>query len=88
MNVGELEKRLHQEGFTRTYTWRDNPNVFYPDHRHPAVTAHVILSGEMTVTSEGTTRVCRAGDRFDVPAEAVHSARMGPEGCTYLIGEK
>ena len=33
-------------------------------------------------------RTYRAGERCDVPAQAVHSARMGPQGCRYLIGEK
>jgi hypothetical protein len=28
------------------------------------------------------------GERFDVPAGAVHSAIIGPEGCLYVIGEK
>jgi quercetin dioxygenase-like cupin family protein len=46
------------------------------------------LSGEMTVTMSGQSRKYRAGDRFDVPAGAVHSARMGPKGCRYVIGER
>jgi len=29
-----------------------------------------------------------AGERCGVPVGAVHSARMGPHGCLYLIGEK
>jgi hypothetical protein len=28
------------------------------------------------------------GKRCDLPAGAVHSARMGPHGCRYLIGER
>lgn len=88
MNIQELEKQLRQEGFTHTYTWQDGSNVCYSPHTHPTVTAHIILAGEMTVTSEGKTQVYRVGERFDVPAEAVHSARMGPEGCRYLVGEK
>jgi len=79
---------LHSEGFPRTYVWQDGPGVHYPDHTHSTVTAHIILEGEMTVTSQGNTETYRAGDRFDVPANAVHSARMGPQGCRYLIGEK
>lgn len=36
----------------------------------------------------GESRSYRPGERCDVPAGAVHSASMGPEGCRYLIGEK
>jgi mannose-6-phosphate isomerase-like protein (cupin superfamily) len=84
----ELSARLHSEGFTHTYVWQDGPGAYYPDHTHAAVTAHIVLEGEMTVTSQAKTETYRAGDRFDVPANTVHSARMGPKGCRYLIGEK
>ncbi len=88
MDVRDLEKKLQSEGFRHTYIWQDSPNAYYPDHTHPVETAHIILDGEMTVTHSGLTRTCRAGDRVDVPARTVHSARMGPHGCRYLIGEK
>ncbi len=88
MNTRDLEEQLHAEGFRRTYVWEDGPDAVYPDHTHPVETAHIILSGEMTLTSEDKMRTYRAGERVDVPAKTVHSARMGPAGCRYLIGEK
>jgi mannose-6-phosphate isomerase-like protein (cupin superfamily) len=83
-----LERQLRKEGFLRTYVWQDGPNAFYPDHTHAAETAHIILDGEMTLTQDGETHIFGAGERCDVPAGAVHSAKMGPRGCKYLIGEK
>jgi mannose-6-phosphate isomerase-like protein (cupin superfamily) len=83
-----LERQLHSEGFPHTYVWQDGPNAFYPDHTHATETAHIILDGEMTLTQGGTSRIYHAGQRCDVPAGAVHSAKMGPKGCRYLIGEK
>jgi quercetin dioxygenase-like cupin family protein len=83
-----LELRLQSDGFLHTYVWQDEPNAFYPDHTHPTETAHIILQGEMTLTQSGETRTFRAGERCDVPAGAVHSAKMGPCGCRYLIGER
>jgi len=88
MDDREFERRLRSEGFTRTYVWQDAPRVHYPAHTHPGLTAHIILDGEMTLTIAGESRTYRPGERCDVPAGAVHSARMGPEGCRYLIGEK
>jgi quercetin dioxygenase-like cupin family protein len=88
MTAEDWEKKLRQEGFGVTYVWQDGPSAFYPDHTHSSVTAHIVLEGEMTVSSGGTTRTYRPGDRFDVPANTVHSARMGSSGCRYLIGEK
>jgi quercetin dioxygenase-like cupin family protein len=83
-----LEAQLHREGFHHTYVWQDAPGAAYPDHTHPTETAHVILSGEMTLTVKGKSITYRVGERADLPAGEVHSARMGPAGCRYLIGER
>jgi hypothetical protein len=83
-----LERQLHGDGFLHTYVWQDGPNAFYPDHTHAVQTAHIILEGEMTLTQAGATRTYAPGQRCDVAAGAVHSAKMGPRGCRYLIGEK
>ena len=88
MNPADLERQLRADGFTHTYVWEDGPGVSYPDHTHPTETAHIILEGEMTVTCVGRTQTYKPGERFDVPVHTVHSAKMGPEGCRYLIGEK
>ena len=88
MNVDDLQKVLRSEGFSHTYVWEDGPGALYPEHTHPVVTAHIVLDGEVTVTAQGKTRTYKAGERFDVPAETTHSAKMGPKGCRYLIGEK
>ena len=88
MNERKLTESLIEEGFSHTYVWQDAPNTFYPEHTHATETAHIILSGEMTLTTAGGSRTFRAGERCDVPAKAKHSARMGAQGCRYLIGEK
>jgi mannose-6-phosphate isomerase-like protein (cupin superfamily) len=88
LNESELTKQLAAEGFTDTYVWQDGPNAFYSEHTHAGLTAHIILDGEMTLICGGKSETFRAGDRCDVPAGAVHSARMGPSGCRYLVGEK
>lgn len=88
IDVESLTRQLHAEGFTHTYVWQDGPNTFYAEHKHPIETAHVILDGDMTVIQGKTTKTFGAGERCDVPAGALHAARMGPRGCRYLIGEK
>jgi quercetin dioxygenase-like cupin family protein len=89
MDFRALERQLRDEGFRRVYVWEDSPHALYPDHTHAVDTAHVILAGEMTLACQGTTATYAAGERPpDVPAGIVHSARMGPDGCRYLIGEK
>lgn len=84
----ELEAQLISDGFSGIFIHRDSPNAFYPNHTHCGITAHIVLEGEITVTSEGKTLTYRTGDRFDVPAGEIHSAEIGPAGCRYMIGEK
>ena len=88
MDEKQLARTLEQEGFGHTYVWQDAPNASYPDHTHAMETAHIILSGEMTLTMGGRSTTYRAGERCDGPAGAVHAACMGSAGCRYLIGEK
>jgi mannose-6-phosphate isomerase-like protein (cupin superfamily) len=88
VNEKALTKQLEREGFAHTYVWQDGPNAHYPEHAHDTETAHIVLSGEMTLTMNGKGQTFRAGQRCDVPAGAIHSARMGPHGCRYLIGER
>jgi len=88
MDIAQLEMQLHREGFRHTYVWQDAPQASYPEHTHAAETAHIILEGEMTLTMGASSQTYRPGERCDVPAGAVHTARMGPAGCRYLIGEK
>jgi mannose-6-phosphate isomerase-like protein (cupin superfamily) len=87
-NPKSLEAQLRSEGFVHTYVWQDGPNAFYSDHTHAVETAHIVLDGEITLTQGGQTRTYGIGERCDVPANAVHSAKMGAHGCRYLIGEK
>jgi mannose-6-phosphate isomerase-like protein (cupin superfamily) len=88
MDERKLADGLRSEGFRHTYVWQDGANTFYPDHEHGEETAHIILSGEMTLMLNGEAKTYHAGERCDVPAGATHSARMGPRGCRYLIGER
>lgn len=88
MDEKKLAAQLQNEGFSLIYIWGDGPNTHYPEHTHREETAHIILSGEMTLSMNGESHLYRAGERCDVPAGAIHSAHVGPLGCRYLIGER
>ncbi|KAK0633628.1 hypothetical protein B0T14DRAFT_418026, partial [Immersiella caudata] len=63
-----------------------------PSHSHSSFTAHLILSGKLTITylndpAENRVKTTYAvGDRIDVAAGRVHEVWMGEEGCTYVMG--
>jgi len=83
-----LMDELKREGFSLVYVHEDAPNAVYPNHVHESLTAHILLEGEMDVKSNGKTKHYQKGDRFDVPPKEIHSAKIGPEGCKYIIGDE
>ena len=64
----------------------------YQPHKHSNLTTHLILSGSLTIAYPGsedekTKTTHGPGERLDVDAGQVHEVWIGPEGCTYVIGE-
>ncbi len=84
----EYKEDLRQEGFKNIEVMTDDPGKIYPDHTHDTMVAHIILEGEMMLVVKGTVYTLRPGDRFDVPREAVHSARVGLSGCRYIVADR
>ncbi len=84
----EVIDSLLKEGFTDVYAWEDPANFEYPEHTHEKLTAHVIIEGEMTLREKGKEKTLKIWERCDMPAGTVHSAKMGTQGCKYVVGEK
>lgn len=66
--------------------WTDDPGASYAAHAHEHLEIRVVLEGSMTIVTDGTPHVLRAGDRIDLPAGREHSASVGAEGVRYLAG--
>lgn len=83
-----FHKQPAAEGLSQILVWEDGPTVFHADHTHPGLTAHILLDGEMTITTKGNSQIYLPADRLDVETGAVRSARMAPCGCRCLVGVK
>jgi len=83
-----IKKRMLKEGFSIIYEYDDPPGELYPDHDHPRDQLLVVLKGSMEVKMSGKTSVVREGEEIFFPAKVVHSAKIGPEGCSYIDGER
>ncbi len=46
-----------------------------PEHQHPHQQVTNVISGELSMTVDGETRVCKAGDAVVIPGHTPHSAR-------------
>jgi hypothetical protein len=85
--IGFAERRSHGAD---SYVVFDR-NAYYSPHKHSGLTTHLILSGELTVSYPDdalpTKETFGVGGRLDVDAGRKHEVWVGPEGCTYVIGE-
>jgi hypothetical protein len=85
MNPREI---LQKEGFTHVYEWHDVPNTEYPKHAHKGKVTLYITRGDVTfIFSDSTTKTISSGQRFDVPVGLEHRAKVGSNGCNYVVGE-
>ena len=82
-----LRQRLEGEGF-EVVVWRDRSNWSYEPHRHEHDESLWVVRGSLLLQIEGQDYPLGPGDRLMLPRETLHTARVGPEGATYLIGQK
>lgn len=87
MDIEQFKQELAREGF-EVVTKSMEPNVRNDVHSHPFDVRLMVLSGEMSVASEGRTTTCRSGDTFAMRAGCEHAESYGPEGATYLVGRR
>ena len=84
----EFEAQLASDEFEVVLVERE-PNGFLDTHEHPFEAKALILSGEISIGTKGTTdRRYRAGEIFHLQAGEPHTERYGPEGVRYLAGRK
>ncbi|MBI4032721.1 cupin domain-containing protein [Candidatus Berkelbacteria bacterium] len=84
----ELIKQLEAEGYTDVRVCPMPPTEVTPPHTHVVHTVHIILDGELTVTENGETKTCKAGDRVEFPAGTTHTARSSIDDGRMVIGVK
>jgi quercetin dioxygenase-like cupin family protein len=82
------KNQFTKEGFAHVFEWEDAPGIAYEEHTHQDRVSMYIVSGGLTfIFEDQETIVLKQGDRFDVPPGKKHTAVVGPEGCTYVVGE-
>jgi len=85
----ELMDRLHGEA-TGCYSWSNGPHDRYAPHSHSYEKVLYCVDGSITFVLEraGKELLLTAGDRMVLPAGTLHSAIVGPHGCTCIEGQR
>jgi quercetin dioxygenase-like cupin family protein len=82
-----LAERLAADGFS-SFCWSDAPNAHYDEHEHDRDESIWLLAGTLRFGAEGRDLALAPGDRLMLPAGTRHTADAGPDGATYLIGQR
>jgi mannose-6-phosphate isomerase-like protein (cupin superfamily) len=87
MNIDQIKTQLASEGFKHIYEWVDGPHTDYSSHEHQDKVTFYIVDGSIDFFMEHKTFHLAAGDRFDVPPKTQHTAKVGADGCKFIVGE-
>jgi quercetin dioxygenase-like cupin family protein len=85
----DLMTRLRGEA-TGCYSWSNGPGDRYGAHSHSYEKVLYCVDGSITfvLESEGRRLELKPGNRMVLPAGTVHSAVVGPAGCTCIEGQR
>jgi quercetin dioxygenase-like cupin family protein len=75
---------------TGCYSWSNGPQDRYAPHSHPYEKVLYCVDGSITFVLEqdGRRLELKPGDRMVLPTGTVHSAVVGPHGCTCIEGRR
>ena len=72
------------------HSWSNGPHDRYAPHSHAYEKVLYCVDGSITFVLEQSARQLelKPGDRMVLPAGTVHSAIVGPSGCTCIEGRR
>jgi quercetin dioxygenase-like cupin family protein len=85
----DLMTQLRSEA-TGCYSWSSGPGDRYAPHSHDYEKILYCVDGsiEFVLEAEGRKLDLESGDRMVLPAGTIHSAVVGPSGCTCIEGKR
>ena len=60
------------------------PNAAVPAHHHPAEQMGIVITGEMSFTVDGETRVLGPGGTWRILSDRPHQVTAGPDGAVVI----
>ncbi|MCA0305483.1 MAG: cupin domain-containing protein [Proteobacteria bacterium] len=81
-----FESDLRREGYEVIHGGQ-KPCFSEDLHAHDFDARIMVLGGEITLVRNNRAETFRAGDCCEVPAGCLHTAQVGPEGVSYIVGK-
>lgn len=86
-DVLEDLKKEFKKKYKFVYDWTDKPNTVYEKHCHYGRSAIYIVKGSVEFDVDGEKRNITEGTFLTVPEKHWHEAKVGKNGCVYLVGQ-
>lgn len=84
----EFQADTLRAGFDKVLVREWLPGYAMGEHAHEPAIQALVVRGELWVKSADRLQHCRAGDRFELDAGAVHSEGAGPEGAQFWVAQR
>ena len=88
MNTEQFLHLLRQDGFPEPVEVQQIPNGVLDLHEHPFEVRALVIEGSIEIVINGSSRVYKAGDIFQLSLKQPHSESYGSEGVKYLASRK
>lgn len=88
MNEAAFREHLSAGGYSVGEVSEMVAGKFNGTHTHEFSASLLILEGELSVTAQGKTTTCGAGDTFALEAGTPHTEQVGPAGARLLVGRR
>lgn len=88
MTEHEFRTLLAEQGFDEPVLVERAPATQLDNHVHPFEALGLILSGDITISTEQSDTTYHPGDTFHLQPNELHREAFGPQGVRYLAGRK
>ncbi|MGK3144361.1 cupin domain-containing protein [Pantoea sp. C2G6] len=88
MTEHEFRKLLAEQGFAEPVLVERAPATQLDNHLHPFEALALIISGDMTISTEQGDTTYHPGETFHLQANELHREVFGAQGVRYLAGRK
>ncbi|WHQ74612.1 cupin [Pantoea sp. Lij88] len=88
MTEHEFRKLLAEQGFDEPLLIEREASAELDNHVHPFEALALILSGDITISTEQGDTTYHPGETFHLQPNELHREAFGAQGVSYLAGRK
>jgi len=88
MTENEFRKLLAEQGFDEPVLVERAPATQLDNHVHPFEALALIISGDITISTEQCDITYQPGETFHLQPNELHREAFGAQGVRYLAGRK